>query len=115
MNSKTPIQYQPNSPPGFEKNGHFLSGPFVSRGSALDLLPSTTLLDRFEVKERIADGRGSTVYLAEDLLESIEVVLKIVDSGPQSEEWITSRLHREMRVSRMISEFNHVIRVFDIH
>ena len=115
MNSRTLIQYHPNSPPGFEKNGHFLSGPFVSRGSALDLLPSTTLLERFEVKERIADGRGSTVYLAEDLLESIEVVLKIVDAGPLSEDWITSRLQREMRVSRMISEFKHVIRVFDIH
>lgn len=115
MNSRTLIQYHPNSPPGFEKNGHFLSGPFVSRGSALDLLPSTTLLDRFEVKERIADGRDSTVYLAKDLLESIEVVLKIVDAGPLSEEWITSRLHREIRVSRMILEFEHVIRVFDIH
>jgi serine/threonine protein kinase len=115
MNSRTPIQYQSNSSPHFEKNGHFLSGPFVSSTSAPELLPSTTLLDRFKVKRHICDGKGSAVYLAEDLLESIEVVLKIVDAGPQSEEWKTARLHREMRVSRTISEFKHVIRVYDIH
>ena len=115
MKSRTSTLYGPNSSIGFEKNGHFISGPFVPSGSVLDLQPSNTLLDRFELKRKIADGRGSAVYLAQDLIESIEVALKIINAGPLAEEWMASRLHHEMKVNRMILDFEHVVRVFDIH
>lgn len=115
MNRGSPFQYKSDSRPDLDKARHFLSGPFVPTSNEVSLPPATMLRDRFEVKRHIGHGRNTVIYLAEDLIEKTEVVLKIVDAGPLSEEWKTSRLHQEIRISRMISEFEHIIRLFDIH
>lgn len=115
MKRTSPFLHKPNSRKLFEKANHFLSGPFEPGSNEISLASSTLLLDRFEVKQRIGEGRETAIYLAKDLNEEIDVALKIVDAGPVSDEWKTLRLHQEIRINRMISNFAHIIRVFDIH
>jgi serine/threonine protein kinase len=97
------------------QNNPFLSGPFMSRGTALTLHTGATLLDRFRIEQHLGNGRFGSVYLAEDMLRSMQVALKVTDVGPQSEEIAALQLQREMAIYAKISDFQHVIRVYDLH
>jgi len=97
------------------ENNAFLSGPFVPSGAAVTLHPGATLLDRFRIEQSLGKGRFGSVYLAEDMLRSMQVVLKVTDVGPQSEEIAALQLQREMAIYAKISDFQHVIRVYDLH
>jgi serine/threonine protein kinase len=101
---------------GLDKSmGIFLSGP-PTHGSTIMTLPQDSVLgDRFKIKQPLGTGRLGAVYLAEDLLAIRDVALKIVDIGPSSERIAALQLLREMMVQNQLSDFTHVIRIFDFH
>jgi serine/threonine protein kinase len=115
MTNVTPFQDKKDKRGNPGKTHHFLSGPFPDSGRVPELQSATTLLGRFVIKKHIANGRGTAVYLAEDLLQIVDVALKIVDAGPMSEESNSLHLRHELKVNRMLSEFEHIIKVFDVH
>jgi serine/threonine protein kinase len=80
------------------------------------ILPTgTILMDRFKIKEFINKGRYGSVHLAEDRLRSMQVALKVTNGGPQYPEKALMQLHREMSNYSRILNFQHVIRVYDLH
>jgi serine/threonine protein kinase len=115
MSPKIQLESDQAAVQGRNKRHHFLSGPFPFPEGAPDLQPSTTLLERFVIKKSITNGRGTSIYLAEDLLQSAEVALKIVDAGPLSNDSNTLHLRQEINVNRMIRNFDHIIKIFDIY
>jgi len=97
------------------ENNHFLSGPLMKGGKAVTLPPGTILLERFRIAHHINNGRYGSVYLAEDMLCSMQVALKVTDVGSQSEELAALQLQREKAIYNRIQNFRHVIKIYDLH
>jgi serine/threonine protein kinase len=100
-----------------KEENDFLSGPFVPQDTIVILHPDDTLMDRFKIKSHLGNGRFGAVYLAEDILGSTEVALKVVEVGPLTDDIATLQLKRERSVYRKISDFGptrHIIRVYDL-
>lgn len=98
-----------------EQERDFLSRSSVQKSSLVHLPDDTILLERFKIKNHLGDGRFASVYLAEDLLRSTEVALKIVELGPCSEPIAAAQLKREIDAYSKISGYENVIRVYDLH
>lgn len=81
----------------------------------MSLVPGTKLIDRFNIKNRLGNGRFGAVYVAEDMLRSMEVALKVVEVESCGEDLSGLQLLREMVIQDRISNFRHVIRVYDLH
>jgi serine/threonine protein kinase len=82
---------------------------------ALVLSPATILTDRFRIIKHIDTGRYGSVHLAEDLLSSMQIALKVTNMGSQCGETGVSQLKREMAVYSKITNFQHVIKVYGLH
>jgi serine/threonine protein kinase len=94
-------------------------GDFLSRSSMksnlVHLSDNATLLDRFLIKGHLGNGRFASVYLAEDLLRSTELALKVVEVGPCSEPIAAAQLKRELDAYSKITSYENIIRVYDLH
>ena len=97
------------------QDSQFVSELFIPQERALVLPPGTMLIDRFRIEKHISNGRYGSVHLAEDWRSSLRVALKITNVGPQCGENAVSQLQREMAVYSRISNFEHVIKVYDLH
>lgn len=98
------------------QNIYFFSELLVPQGKkALVLSPATILTDRFRIIKHIDTGRYGSVHLAEDLLSSMQIALKVTNMGSQCGETGVSQLKREMAVYSKITNFQHVIKVYGIH
>lgn len=93
----------------------FLSRSFVKKNNLVRIPDDTNLLDRFKIKNHIGDGRFSSVYLTHDLLRSTELALKIVEVGPCNKSIAQAQLEQEMAAYSRISNYENVIRVYDLH
>jgi len=96
------------------------TGYFVSQScrkhSGVDLATGTTLINgRFTVQARIGRGGFSTVYLADDTVRGEQVALKIVALGPDYPEDAARQLQQESVLHKHISDYRHVLRLYDIH
>ena len=95
--------------------GDFLTGPSKSQRSLVRLSPGTILLDRFKIEKQLGNGRFASVYLAEDRLRESEIALKIIEVGPCSEALSRVQLKRETDAYSKISNFEYVVRIYDLH
>lgn len=93
----------------------FLSGTLGEQRNLVNLPISLILMDRFKIKNHLGNGHMGSIYLAEDMHRSMEIVLKIVGMGPCYGEMGALKLQREMNIHNQISEFKHVIKLFDLH
>jgi len=98
-----------------DRNSVFLSGSFVPGQTPVSLPEGTTLSNRFTVLQHLNNGRFGSVYLAEDLLRSIQVALKVIEVEPQNEQTAALQLQHEMEIYGKISNFEHVLKVYDLH
>jgi len=98
-----------------ERERDFLSRSSVKKSSLVRLPDDAILLERFKIKNHLGDGRFASVYLAEDLLRSTEVALKVVEVGPCSEPIAGAQLKREINAYSKISSYENVTRVYDLH
>ena len=98
-----------------ERERDFLSLSSANKSSLVRLPDDTILLERFKIKRHLGDGRFASVYLAEDLLRSTKVGLKVVEVGPCSEPIAAVQLKREIDAYSKISSYENVIRVYDLH
>lgn len=71
------------------------------------------LEDRFKIISNI--GNSASVYAAVDLLRNIRVCIKILLQGPKNKitEWIQE--NREFHTFLNIDNFQHIVRIYDIH
>ena len=72
------------------------------------------LIDRFVLKGLLGSGRFGTVYLAEDLLRSSNVALKIADISSYGQELAKAHLQCDININEQLSDFSYVIQVFDV-
>lgn len=93
----------------------FLSGRSGSENIPIHLESGTFLMERFEIKRFIANGRYGSVYLAKDNLRSIEVALKVIGIGPSGNGGSILRSRSEAMVYERISDFSHIIKLCDTH
>ncbi len=104
------------APPNPRAADYFVSSPHVSRSGVVDLKPGTLLVDeRFTIKRRLGQGTFGTVYLAHDGIRGEDVALKVVELGPESSDLAFHQLQRELILHARITDYQHVIRVHDIH
>ena len=96
-------------------NDPFLSGPFMQRKPPVVLPNETTLMNRFRIEQYLNNGKFGSVYLAVDLLRSNKVALKVTEVGPQYEEIAVLHLQWETEIYSKISNFQNVIKVYDLH
>jgi len=96
-----------------DKEGQFLSRIIDSQPGSVHVEPGDTLMDRFRIKNLLADGRFGSVFRAEDQLRSTDVALKVV-SGPSNND-ISMLLKHETKLHSGIFDHKHVIRVYDLH
>ena len=98
-----------------EKGYHFLSGPAISRDTLFQLPSDLILMDRFKIKKPLGKGRFAIVYLVEDIQRSLDLALKVVEAGPSCDDFPELQLKNELVVYDKISDFGHVIKVYDLH
>ena len=91
----------------------FLSERSGSKNIPIHLKLGTTLMDRFEIKRFIANGRSGSVYLAEDHIRSIEVCLKVLDLGPLGKDQSIFRSRFGVMAYNRIADFSHIIKLYD--
>ena len=91
---------------------YYLSEPYQGQGLVVNLEPGQKLLDRFTIKSLLGRGSLGAVYLAADELKSMDVALKVV---PVESEFAANQLKNEIRLNSKIVDYNHIIRVYDIH
>ena len=96
-----------------DKEGPFLSRIIDSQPGSAHVEPGDTLMDRFRIKNLVANGRFGSVFRAEDQLRSTDVALKVV-SGPLNND-ISMLLKHETDLYGRIFDHKHVIRVYDLH
>lgn len=94
------------------KTNYYLSVPSSGQAEAIDLKPGRELLDRFAIRLFLGRGSFGTVYLAFDALKAMDVALKVVlvDS-----EAAAKRVAQEIKLSYLVNDYRHVIRLYDIH
>ncbi len=121
-----PLRGNARTEPGISAEGHqgnggeaqsrdFLTRSFGGKNSLVRLSNDTILLDRFRIKRHLGDGRFAAVYLAEDKLRESEIALKIIEVGPCSEPLSKAQLKRETDAYSRMSNFENVIRIYDLH
>lgn len=96
-----------------DKEGQFFSRVIDPRPRSVIIEPGDTLMDRFRIKNLLAEGRFGSVFRAEDQLRSTDVALKIV-SGPANND-ISMLLKHEAKLNGGIFDHKHVIRLYDLH
>ena len=121
LECKKPVLTRENSCPNCglrlrenRETSPFLSGRTGSETMPVSLPAGTLLMDRFEVKGFINQGRHSTVYLAKDLIRLIKVALKVVDIGPLGNDPSIFRSRWEANVYQHITDFTHIIQLYDV-
>jgi len=97
---------------GSGSNKYYLTEPCNGPDLTVNLKPGQKLLDRFTIKSCLGRGSFSTVYLASDSMRSIEVALKAAAVGSES---VADQLRQEIDLHAKVFDYNHVIRVYDIH
>ncbi len=105
---------EPNQRPDTGPCGYtyYVSEPRYGCDPVGDLLQGQRLAGRFTVKSCLGRGSLGAVYLAYDDLRSIDVAVKVV---PIISEQIADQLGHEIRHNSMITNYEHVIHVYDIH
>jgi len=98
-----------------DRERDFLSRSPGEKVSLLRLPDGATLLDRFKIRSHLGEGRFASVYLAEDVIRSTQLALKIVEVGPCSEAIAQAQLKREIAVHSKMSSYENVVRVYDLH
>ncbi|MDY6838837.1 MAG: protein kinase [Thermodesulfobacteriota bacterium] len=93
----------------------FLSGPFVHRAPLVRLARGAKLMSRFLIKGHLGEGRFGTVYEAEDKIRSTDVALKVVEAEARNNDTAWSRVQHEMLINRSVSDFSHVIQLYELH
>jgi serine/threonine protein kinase len=93
----------------------FLSGLSEKPAAVVELPPSVTLLDRFEVKTELGRGRFASVYLAEDMLKGVNVALKVVEVSPSDARSRPCTLQHEMIIHNNLADYTNVIRPYDLY
>jgi serine/threonine protein kinase len=93
----------------------FLTGPCQPRREIVNLGKGVSLIDRFQIKELLGKGRFGAIYLAQDLLRSDDVALKVVGLGSCEKDLSALHLQREMQTNKIIMDYSHVIQVYDFH
>ena len=95
-------------------------GPFVSRTVSghqqrIKLNPDKKV-GRFVIKEHLGSGSIGDVYLAEDTgrLGGTRLAVKVVEVGPNPSVAV-QRLREEPDFHQRITDYNHVVRVHDLH
>jgi serine/threonine protein kinase len=121
LECKKPVLTRENSCPncGLRLRENRETSPFLSGGTVSETMPvslpaGTLLMDRFEVESFINQGRHSAVYLAKDLIRLIKVALKVVDIGPLGNKPSIFRSRREANVYQCITDFTHIIQLYDV-
>jgi len=98
-----------------DQNNPFLSENLGQPIALVRLQPDETLMGHFKIKCYLGNGSFGSVYLAEDMIRSTEVALKVAEVGPCNENIASLRLQREMNTHSTILDHTHVIRVHDLH
>jgi hypothetical protein len=79
------------------------------------LAPGAKLTNRFLIKGQLGEGRFGAVYEAEDKIRSTDVALKVVEAEASANDTAGCRLQHEMVINRSISDFSHVIQLYELH
>lgn len=93
----------------------FISGTPGKQRNVVTLPKDILLMDRFKIKTPLGNGHIGSIYLAEDMHRSMEIVLKIAGMGSCYMETDALKLQHELHIQEKISEFKHVIKIFDLH
>ena len=98
-----------------DMENQFLSGLSEKPAAVVELPPSVTLLDRFEVKTELGRGRFASVYLAEDMLKGVNVALKVVEVSPSDARSRPCTLQQEMIIHNNLADYRNVIQAYDLY
>ena len=90
----------------------YLSEPCQGPGLTVQLKQGERLLERFTIKSCLGHGNASSVYLAEDTVRAQDVALKVV--AVASDE-IATRLRREINLHSRVTDYRHVLRIYDVY
>ena len=97
------------------QNNPFLSESHGHPRDLVRLQPGQNLIDRFNIIRFLGNGSVGSVYLAKDLILSMDVALKVVEVGPLEENNASLKLRNEMNAQNSILDHRHIIRVYDLH
>ena len=97
------------------KHSFFLSGHTHHPQAHIKLKPGSKLLDRFKIIRDIGHGRFGIVYHANDSALNEDVALKIIDSGHNQQSLNKIQLQNEIKNNKNILNFEHIIKVHDLH
>jgi len=97
------------------QNDPFLSESHGHPRDLVRLQPGQNLIDRFNIIRFLGNGSVGSVYLAKDLILSMDVALKVVEVGPLEENNASLKLRNEMNAQNSILDHRHIIRVYDLH
>ena len=102
--------------PGGREDRYFVSGYRLDKRTLVTLNPGQRLLnDRFTIKRLLGSGSVSRVYLADDTMRTEEVALKIVQIGPLGDSGLEAQIKKEAQLHTKITDYRHMVKVFDIH
>ena len=91
---------------------YYISEPRYGSDPVGDLPPGQRLARRFTIKSHLGRGSMGAVYLASDDLRAVEVALKVV---PVVSEETASQLKHEIEHNSVVTNYEHVIHVYDVH
>ncbi|MCG6535831.1 MAG: serine/threonine protein kinase, partial [Syntrophales bacterium LBB04] len=93
----------------------YLTVEFQPERLVADLPPGTKLAGRFIIKGKLGKGRWGQVFLAEDSLRAVTVAIKVTVVTHEQPEEVVFRYRREVRLYTRLTDFRHVIQIFDLH
>ena len=94
---------------------YFVSGLGPRCEFYVNLDSGLILQDRFTIKKFLGNGSVGSVYLAHDIVRAEEVALKIAQLSPCGSDLAAQLLRQESRLHAKIADYQHVIKIHDIH
>lgn len=97
----------------------FVTKPLTKRSQPepgqIEIPQGELLHGRFLLQHTLGVGGFGTVYLAQDQERKQEIALKVAICGYGQSEFAADQLRQELAMRDRITDFQHIIRTYDIH